>query len=219
MKASSATTKILDGRSKKRPGLNEHRCAIIDAAVELFSQQGSQAVSISQICSLANLSRPTFYRCFKDKEALIHALYQESVNQPVEEIMLRGLAEREVDEDWIKVALEQLFDAIFDNARLAELVFMESNNPASPAYAIVDNAFEHFADAMETSIAKTSRHKPSRVFLKSLMAACQWIVHDAIRTGLDESTREEAKAAAWQLTQGARFSFVADSRSRPPLSN
>ena len=210
MNATGTAAKPQDGRSKKRPGLDEHRCAIIDAAVELFSQQGSQAVSISQICSLATISRPTFYRCFKDKEALIYALYQESVNQPVEEIMLRGLAARKVDEDWIKAALDQLFDAIFDNARFAELVFMESNNPASPAYAIVNNAFEQFADAMEASMAKARRRKPSRVFLKSLMAACQWIVHDAIRKGLDEKTREEAKAAAWQLTQGALYRGARD---------
>ena len=115
--------------------------------------------------------------------------------------MLRGLSASVVDEAWIKASLEELFDAIFEHARFAELVFMESNDPGSPAYAIVNGAFDHVADAMEVSIQKATGRRPSRVFLKSLMAACQWIVHDAIRKGLDNETRAEAKAAAWELTQ------------------
>lgn len=192
---------VQDGRSKKRPGLAQQRRSLIEAAVELFAQQGSRAVSISQICSLANISRPTFYRCFKDKEALVYALYQEAVKQPVEDIMLKGLAGPKVDQDWIKASLEQLFDAIFANARFADLVFMESNDPASPAYAIVNHAFDQVADVMEQAITKNTGRKPSRVLLKSQMAACQWIVHDAIRKGLDDATRAEAKAAAWELTR------------------
>ena len=156
---------------------------------------------ISQICSQANISRPTFYRCFKDKDALVYALYQESVKQPVEEIMLKGLAGRRVDQHWINASLEQLFDAIFANARFAELVFMESNDPNSPAYAIVNQAFDQVADVMEQAISNNTGHKPSRVFLKSQMAACQWIVHDTMRKGLDEKSRQQAKAAAWELTQ------------------
>ena len=194
-----------DGRSKKRPGLEEHRRSILAAAVELFRQRGSRAVSISEICNEADISRPTFYRCFKDKDALVYALYQEAVNQPVEEIMLSGLLSPAVDEAWIRRSLEQLLDAIFENASIAELVFVESSDPASPAYSIVNNAFEHVADAMEASIVDATGHQPSRVFLKSLMAACQWIVHDAIRKGLDGVTRTEAKAAAWQLTQAALY--------------
>ena len=199
--ATSQHDTMQDGRSKKRPGLAQQRRSLLEAAVELFSQQGSRAVSISQICSLANISRPTFYRCFKDKDALIYALYQESVKQPVKEIMLKGLAGGKVDQHWIKTSLEQLFDAIFANARFAELVFMESNDPASPAYAIVNQAFDQVANVMEQAISNNTGHKPSRIFLKSQMAACQWIVHDAIRKGLDENTRQQAKAAAWELAQ------------------
>jgi TetR/AcrR family transcriptional regulator len=191
-----------DGRSKKRPGLEEQRRRILGAAVDLFRQQGSRGISISQLCAAADVSRPTFYKCFKDKEDLIYGLYAEAVHQPVDDIMLAGLASHSLDEDWIKHSLERLFDAIFDHASVAELVFMESSDPSSPAYTIVNNAFEKAADEMERIAVENGRRKPSRVYLKAIMAACQYIVHDAIRKGLDETSRSEAKAAAWKLSQG-----------------
>ncbi len=188
-----------DGRKKKRPGLEEQRRAIILAAVELFAEHGSRPISVSQICAHADVSRPTFYRCFKDKDELIYTLYQDSVNRHVEEIMLAGFSSKQVSEDWIHQALDELIDSIFERSQLAELVFIESNDPNSPAYAIVNAAFERAADVLEKWIAKHSSKKPSRVFLKSVMAACQWIAHDAIRKGLTPESKAEAKAASWQL--------------------
>ena len=47
--------------------------------------------------------------------------------------------------------------------------------------------------------AKKRGKKPSKLFLKSMMAASQWVVHDAIRKGLTSKHRREAKAAACEI--------------------
>jgi len=187
------------GRKKKRPGLEEQRRTVLAAAVELFSAHGSRLVSISQICAHADVSRPTFYRCFKDKDELIYALYQDSVNEHVEKIMLKEFSTAHPNKEWLHRALDELIDSIFERAHLAELVFVESSDPNSPACAIVNTAFEHAADVLEAWSARRTGQRPSRVFLKSIMAACQWIVHDAIRKGLTKKSRLEAKQASWQL--------------------
>ncbi len=205
MAATPQSTRSPDGRRKKRPGLEEQKRGILEAAVFLFRQHGSRAVSISQICQQAGISRPTFYRCFPDKEALVDAIYQEAVNRPVQEFMLRGVSGKALDGEKVHAALDQLFDTIFDNADFAELVFMEANDPASPACAIVDEAFSGFAEVMAEGIRKRRGEENSPVFLKALMAACQWIVHDAIRKGLNESRRNEAKTAAWELVRRALY--------------
>lgn len=202
MKSTLHTNKAVDGRSKKRPGIEEQRRRLLATAVDLFRQQGSRSVSISQLCAAAGVSRPTFYKCYADKEALIYSLYEDAVNQPVGDIMLAGLANHGSDQDWIKRSLGHLFDVIFDHADIAEMVFMESSDPASPAYSIINTAFEKVADEMERIALENGRQQPSRIYLKAVMAACQYIVHDAIRKGLDESTRTEAKDAAWRLSQG-----------------
>lgn len=188
-----------DGRSKPRPGIEEQQRIILDAAVTLFAEHGSRAISVSQICQRAGVSRPTFYRCFKDKAELIYTLYQQSVNEPVEQIMLAGLPAEGPDKAHMRRALDKMMDAIFERSRLAELVFVESSNPDSPAHHIVDSAFEHAADELERWLSSGKGRKPSRVLLKAVMAACQWIVHDAIRAGLTEEARAQAKKAAWQL--------------------
>ncbi len=205
MAATATQANTQDGRSKKRPGPEEQRRIILQAAVHLFRQHGSRSVSISQICTEAGVSRPTFYRCFVDKDALVDAIYQQAVNRPVETMMLRGLQGPGKVEEKVQAALDQLFDTIFDNAPLAELVFIESSDPASPAHAIVDRALTQLAEAMSRDLRWQGSGKPSTVFLKALMAACQWIVHDAIRKGLDEASREEAKSAAWELVRRALY--------------
>ena len=96
------TKATADGRSKKRPGLEEQRRRILSAAVDLFRQQGSRGISISQLCTAADVSRPTFYKCFEDKEDLIYELYGEAVHQPVDDILLAGLESHSHDENWIK---------------------------------------------------------------------------------------------------------------------
>ncbi len=197
-----------DGRKKKRPGMEEQKRRIVEVTVDLFIEYGSRAISISKICAHAEVSRPTFYRCFKDKDELIYSLYQDSVNKHVEEIMLKGLlATKNINREWIKEALDELIDTIFERSRLAELVFIESNDPKSPAYEIVNNAFEYLAGVLEKFLFDYAQIKPSRVFLKSIMAASQWIIHDAIRSGLSDEVRREAKNANWQLIKSVLISM------------
>ncbi len=78
------SAKNIDGRSKKRPGVEEQSAIVTKAAVTLFAENGVRGVSIAQICAQAEVSRPTFYRCFEDKDALVSRIYEESVNAYVE---------------------------------------------------------------------------------------------------------------------------------------
>ncbi len=196
---STALTKQDDGRSKKRPGQESQAAIITQAAVELFGEHGTHSVSIAQICTHADVSRPTFYRCFKDKDELIASIYQYSVNAHVEEMLRSIQMHGSKDEKWVQNALDSLFDAIFAQSKLAQLVFIESSDPHSPASQIVNTAFEHAANVIKVSLAKYSDEEVSPVFLKSIMAACQWIAHDAMKKGLTKETKAEAKKAVYQL--------------------
>jgi len=83
---------IIDGRKKKRPGIDEQRKAIMSAATPLLLEKGMANVNVSQICKAADVSRPTYYRCFEDKDELMCALYESSVNEAVSSLMLEELA-------------------------------------------------------------------------------------------------------------------------------
>jgi AcrR family transcriptional regulator len=190
----------IDGRSKKRPGVEEQSAIITKAAVTLFAANGVRAVSVAQICTEAQVSRPTFYRCFEDKEALVSRIYEESVNAYVESFLASGHLQ---DTQQLKIRLDELLESIFAHSQLAQLVFFESSDPGSPAARIIDDAFEHAADVMIGSSGGSNPNNPSRIVLKSIMAAVQWIVQDAIRKGLNPATKEDAKSAAYTLVSRA----------------
>lgn len=187
-----------DGRSKSRPGVDEQRRLILEGAASLFAERGSRAVSIAQICDHVGVSRPTFYRCFADKDQLVDELYQLAVGGPVELNML-SLLRRGGDVDGTREGLETLADDIFAHGTLAKLIFVESADPSSPAYGIVQRSFDATAKEIEDWYCQRKLVAPSRTLLKATMVAAQWIVHDAITRGLSPKNKREAKAALWEL--------------------
>ncbi len=52
------------------------RVAILDAALDLFSENGFHSSPMSRIATLAGDGVGSIYRYFSDKDALIHALYE-----------------------------------------------------------------------------------------------------------------------------------------------
>ncbi|MCG8312383.1 MAG: TetR/AcrR family transcriptional regulator [Pseudomonadales bacterium] len=191
--------KSVDGRRKKRPGIAEQTAIIIDAAVQLFIEQGAQNSSIAQICAKADVSKPTFYRCFKDKESLISQLYQRAVDRHVVSLLTLPLPQNSDGQIKLDTALDELFDALFKEADLVQLLIREYNDPLSPASEIIDNTFERIAKEMLKSIKKRSANPPSKTFLKAMMAAFQWLAYDAIKSGLAPQQVKKAKKAAHEL--------------------
>lgn len=191
-------TKKVDGRSKKRPGAEEQAEIIRAAAVALFVEQGTKNTSIAQICARADVSKPTFYRCFADKDVLVASLYEHSVNEHVDALMKATLGE-DLQGKRMDAALDDLFDAIFSRADLAQLLFREYSDPDSPAAVIIDDAFNRIARMLEASFQSRYGKTPSRTFLKAMMSAFQWLAYDAIRKGLKPRHIKDAKLAAHEL--------------------
>ncbi len=187
-----------DGRSKKRPGIEEQRRTLTEAAVQLFIKHGTGAVSISQICASADVSRPTFYRCFPDKEALISHVYAIAVSDHVH-VNLAAVMTVGTGVDEIRDALNAMIARIFEEPEIASFLFSESSDHQSPAFAIIDSTFEEAASKLEDWYSKQSASGPSRTTMKATMAACQWIVHDALRQGAGAAAQENARTSMWEL--------------------
>ncbi len=195
-----------DGRKKKRPGVADQRKRIGEISVQLMLEQGTRELSISKICQQADISRPTFYRCFKDLDDLFGWLYQSSVNEHTEALIFECFRSERASSEDLHRAIDLLFDAIFEGSDLAELIFRESNDESSPAFAVVDESFERILDVIEARMPGGDASQ--RRYLKSILAACQWIAHDTIRTGLSKKNIKEAKQAAWMLVSHALLPLV-----------
>ncbi len=62
------------------------RSAVLDAALDLFSENGFHSSPMSRIAKLAGVGVGSIYRYFSDKDALIHALC-EQINLPLKRNM------------------------------------------------------------------------------------------------------------------------------------
>jgi AcrR family transcriptional regulator len=112
------------GTTKRRPITIT---ALLDAALDLFAEQGYGATSIPDICARAGLTKGAFYSNFADKEALFLALLDRSWARRAEWIRramtaggpLPGEADRSgsvpdavVDRQWTLVSVEFSLHAI-----------------------------------------------------------------------------------------------------------
>ena len=190
-----------DGRSKQRPGLGEQRRIIQAAAVALFTEQGSAAVGVAAICARADVSRHTFYRCFADKDALLAAIYDTAVNDHIQSAIDRLQAGQDEDTA-LDAVIGRVIDAILERPQLALLVFSEAGIPGSKAQAITDAAYQRAASALQRWYRETLGCAPEQALLKAVMAAAQWLVQDAIRSGANPEAATGAKRATLRLFEG-----------------
>ncbi|MEW4369675.1 TetR/AcrR family transcriptional regulator [Paenibacillus kandeliae] len=58
----------------------DKRAQIVEAALELFAQQGFDATTVPEIATRAEVGAGTIYRYFSSKEALLNALFQEKIS-------------------------------------------------------------------------------------------------------------------------------------------
>ena len=189
-----------DGRKKKRPGLATQQEAVLQAAIELFKANGIAETSISAICKKAGITRPTFYRCFTDKHALVGALFEQAINFPVQSLALDMLLSAEhIDEDWLAQLIDGLYEGLFLHADMAEVLFVEAAKPHTEAAKIIDQAFTQIANGLEKEGAHLLNNKLPPLTLQAIMAANQWLFRKAIHQGLTQPAKQETKKAALAL--------------------
>ena len=190
------------GRAKHRPGVARQRELILEAAVTLFASNGSAAVSVSDICAAADVSRDTYYRCFSDKDSLIGHLYESSVNEHVLAVLNPDFMDYG-DENWVSQVSEQTVDAILERSTVAQFLYLESADPNSTAHRRVNDAYDKAALRMRQCAEQQFGHAPAIEYFKSVLFATQWLVHNAIRSGMTEPQVRIAKQSVKQLFYGA----------------
>ena len=198
------------GKTRNRPGIEKQREVIVQAAVNLFANKGSIATSVSDICKAAEVSRDTYYRCFADKDSLISHLYESSVNEHVLAVLNPEYMDYE-DEDWVSQVSERTVDAILEQSTVAQFLYLESADPNSTAHRLINDAYDQAALRMQQWAEKQFGHAPAIEYFKSLLFATQWLVHNAILSGMTEPQIRIAKQSVKQLFYGA---FASIQRAR-----
>ncbi len=190
---------VRDGRSKPRPGVDAQRDIIVDAALVLFAERGT-GVSIGDICVAAKVSRPTFYRCFADRDALVQQLYDEAFAGPLQLNLAAVLTESPTAEG-VRAELDAMVERVAERPDVAAFVLAESADVRSPAWAVVRASWDAAADRIAAWYDAHGVAAPSRPALLGIMAACQYVLHEAVRVGAEPAVLTAAKQAMWELVR------------------
>jgi AcrR family transcriptional regulator len=131
--------------------------ALLDSAMELFSEQGYGATSIPDICTRAGLTKGAFYSNFPNKDALFLALLDRSWvrraewirrTMPTADVLAAGesgdrapLADPDVDRQWTLVSMEFSLHAI-RHPEVARLLVDHELRVRSELAVVVTEALE-----------------------------------------------------------------------------
>ena len=185
-------------RQKKRPGIEQQRQSILEAAVGLFSIAGTAAVSVSAISKQAGVSRDTFYRCYDNKDRLIEALYKRSVSNRM--LALTAAPDTNfADSEWLRRAIDSMVDDILAEHQAARFLFLEAADSSSYAHRVIDEAFTHVSGDMQRWCRSHYGRAPSRECFIGLLGAAQWLVQRCIISGMEARDVSAAKTAIEEL--------------------
>lgn len=186
-----------DGRSRPRPGVDAQREGIVEAALAVFAERGTN-VSIGELCRAAQVSRPTFYRCFADRDALLRELNDRVLTGPLQLNLAAVLTESPTAEG-VRAELDAMVERVTARPDLAAFVLAESSDVRSPAWSMARTSWEDASDRIVSWYEARGVSPPSRPALLGAMAACQYVLHDAVRAGAGATAVEQAKRAMWEL--------------------
>ena len=140
---SRATTE--EGRSLKRE-------AILEAALELFSERGFHGTAVPLIAEKAGIGAGTVYRYFESKEAIVNALYQHH-KRDLADRMVRGIRAEQAPREQFHHYWAILLAFVRENPKAFEFLELHHHSPyldeASRAleqqiFALARSRFEEF---------------------------------------------------------------------------
>ncbi len=100
------------------------RVAILDAALEVFSQKGFQSTKIIEVARIANVADGTIYLYFKNKDDLFIAAFEAFMRKQLEEIqVILGNIDNQYER--LHKFLELHADLFTNNPGTARLMFIE----------------------------------------------------------------------------------------------
>ena len=111
------------GRPPKTETHTESRQKIIDAAVELISHYGADALTVRRVCAAADLSIGTFYHYFEDKD----------------DLMMFFLRETSFDDFDLKTPMENISDRISELYMRLIRRYMELGEPFMKSFYTTGN--------------------------------------------------------------------------------
>lgn len=153
------------------------RESIIAAAGEVYAQQGYHSFSIALLLEAATVSRPTFYRHFKDKTDVIDIVVARA-NALLLEQVTRRIGRGNSLEDVVDNGIDAYFAWGRSIGRLAGAIYREIHDKQSPASVHRERALEDLGKLMQSAFETRGAKLRPRIYT-ALMHMIEHVGHQA----------------------------------------
>lgn len=103
----------------------ERRQRLLDTALELFGTQGYAATPTEKLCAAARVTTRHFYEHFRDREALLLAVFEQVMTGTQERVLKALLTADRPSVERLLAALDAFLDAQLEDPRRARLTTSE----------------------------------------------------------------------------------------------
>jgi AcrR family transcriptional regulator len=182
----------------------ESRARLLEAAKQVFEENGFLDARISDIAERAGLSHGSFYHYFDSKEEIfreVAAAVDERLSAPLGSVMLDPSSHAPPDER-IHEAMRQYFEAYRTEARIMGVIEQVSRYDDEVG-RLRQARHQHYAEQIAESIRELQRRGLADPRLKPEVAAAalgsmtsrfseNWLVQGAVTTTMDEAVEQLA---------------------------
>jgi AcrR family transcriptional regulator len=151
----AAPGRIYGGRSAEERHA-ARRTALVDAGFELYGTIGYHAVSIERICSQARLTTRNFYEHFRDREALLRAVYDRTIAESTATVLAALDAAGDDPRARAQGAVAAFVHAMLDDPRRARIVCLQVVGLSDDLERHRRSVLHGFADMLAAEAQRTA---------------------------------------------------------------
>ena len=160
------------------PKGDQLRELILAAASQDYATNGYHGSSVANILAISGVSRPTFYRYFKNRREVLDIVIGR-VNDMLRDTVARKVENPENLESAIDAAIEAYFEWAKICAPLVGPIYREINDPASPAHGHRSRIVAELTELFEATLTSLGHPGNDPLLYEALLHVIEQTGHAA----------------------------------------
>lgn len=179
---------------------------ILAGALEVFAEHGLHGSTVEKIIAAAGVSRPTFYRTFRNKEEVFDAIVERGLRD-IDLILADAITEAdnlETENEKVAFVLRKYLQACFVSGPMIEIV-KQVDYMRPELKDKREASTQRVRNLLSDTVRAAGYSEPDPLMLEGLMAAIERVVYMAYREHPDSTRRFER---AWKILEPMSTSFA-----------
>ncbi|WP_027358525.1 TetR/AcrR family transcriptional regulator [Desulforegula conservatrix] len=162
------------GRPPKQEDQQSFDRVIIDAAADVCAVHGFHGTTVELIIQDAGVSRPTFYRFFKNKDDVLKKMAVE-INQDLVDTVINAVKKAETVIEKIETGVDAYIDWGIRRGEIVRVLYNALFDPAFPIPEIRQNTFRQLTLLFVEELKEADRPAFDPLFIDALINTVEYL--------------------------------------------